>query len=115
MIEGVDVANILGEESCGSLVRFIDGKPFKAGYRRFKIKTVKGADDYASIAEVLSRRYRLAGEEQELYPDVILIDGGLGQLHAALESLAEMAKKAPIMTVAVQPVPVTVPIKACPL
>ena len=97
VIEGVDVADISGQESCGSLVRFIDGKPFKAGYRRFKIKTVEGADDYASIAEVLSRRYRLAGEEHELYPDVILIDGGLGQLNAALTALAKMEKKAPMV------------------
>ncbi len=97
VIEGIDVANISGQENCGSLVRFIDGKPFKAGYRRFKIKTVEGADDYASIAEVLSRRYRLAGQEHELYPDVILIDGGLGQLHAALEVLDRMAKKAPMV------------------
>ncbi len=97
VIEGIDVANIGGQENCGSLVRFIDGKPFKAGYRRFKIKTVEGADDYASIAEVLRRRYRLAGQEHELYPDVILIDGGLGQLHAALEVLDRMAKKAPMV------------------
>jgi len=97
VIEGIDVANISGQENCGSLVRFIDGKPFKAGYRRFKIKTVEGADDCASIAEVLRRRYRLAGEEQELYPDVILIDGGLAQLHAALEVLNKMAKKAPMV------------------
>lgn len=97
VLEGVDVANISGQENCGALVRFIDGKPFKAGYRRFKIKTVKGADDYASIAEVLGRRYRLAGQEHELYPDVILIDGGLGQLHAALDVLGKMDKKAPMV------------------
>ena len=97
VIEGVDVADISGQESCGSLVRFIDGKPFKAGYRRFKIKTVQGADDYASIAEILSRRYRLAGEEHELYPDVILIDGGLGQLRAGLTALDKVGKKAPMV------------------
>ncbi len=97
IIEGIDVANISGQENCGSLVRFIDGKPFKAGYRRFKIKTVEGSDDYASIAEVLSRRYRLAGQEHELYPDVILIDGGLGQLHAALDVLDKMAKQPPMV------------------
>ncbi|NIA07737.1 MAG: GIY-YIG nuclease family protein [Actinobacteria bacterium] len=97
VMEGVDVADISGQESCGSLVRFIDGKPFKAGYRRFKIKTVQGADDYASIAEILSRRYRLAGEEHELYPDVILIDGGLGQLRAGLAALDKVGKKAPMV------------------
>jgi excinuclease ABC subunit C len=56
IIEGIDIANIGGKEAVGSLVKFIDGRPFKAGYRRFKIKTVEGADDYAMIAEVVKRR-----------------------------------------------------------
>ena len=77
-IEGIDIANLQGEESCGSLVCFIDGKPFKGGYRRFRIKTVEGIDDYAMIREVVLRRYRHAAEGEELYPDVILIDGGPG-------------------------------------
>ncbi|MHC4798677.1 MAG: UvrB/UvrC motif-containing protein, partial [Planctomycetota bacterium] len=76
IIEGIDIANLQGAESCGSLVRFIDGKPFKSGYRRFKIKTVEGIDDYAMIREVVLRRYRYAAGGEELYPDVILIDGG---------------------------------------
>ena len=97
VMEGVDIANISGTETCGSLVRFIDGKPFKAGYRRYRIKTVKGQDDYACMAEVLSRRYRQAGQEHELYPDVILIDGGIGQLHAALDALDKMSSKAPMV------------------
>ncbi len=67
----------------GSLVKFIDGRPFKAGYRRFKIKTVEGSDDYAMIAEVVKRRYKYALAGEELWPDLILIDGGFGQLHAA--------------------------------
>jgi len=85
-IEGIDIANLQGGESCGSLVCFIDGKPFKNGYRRFKIKSVEGIDDYAMIREVIQRRYRLAACGEELYPDIILVDGGLGQLHAALEA-----------------------------
>ncbi|HPD31799.1 MAG TPA: excinuclease ABC subunit UvrC [Phycisphaerae bacterium] len=89
-IEGIDIANLHGEESCGSLVCFIDGKPFKNGYKRFRIKTVEGIDDYAMIREVVLRRYRHAAEGEELYPDVILIDGGLGQLHAALSAFDEM-------------------------
>ena len=97
VMEGIDIANISGDETCGSLVRFIDGKPFKAGYRRYRIKTVRGQDDYACMAEVLSRRYRQAGEEHELYPDIILIDGGIGQLHAALDALDRMPKKAPMV------------------
>jgi excinuclease ABC subunit C len=89
-IEGIDIANLHGEESCGSLVSFIDGKPFKGGYKRFRIKTVEGIDDYAMIREVVLRRYRHAAEGEELYPDVILIDGGLGQLHAALSAFDEV-------------------------
>jgi len=84
IIEGLDIATLHGEASVGSLVCFIDGKPFKSGYRRFRIKTVAGVDDYAMIREVIARRYKYAAVAEELYPDVILIDGGLGQLHAAL-------------------------------
>jgi len=83
IIEGIDIANISGAEAVGSLVKFIDGRPFKAGYRRFRIKTVRGIDDYAMIAEVVRRRYKYALHGEELWPDLILIDGGLGHLHAA--------------------------------
>jgi excinuclease ABC subunit C len=90
IIEGIDVANIGGAEAVGSLVKFIDGKPFKSGYRRFKIKTVKGIDDYAMIAEVVKRRYKYALRGEELWPDLVLIDGGLGHLRAAEKAFAEM-------------------------
>ena len=98
IIEGIDVANIAGAESVGSLVKFIDGRPFKSGYRRFKIKTVKGIDDYAMIAEVVKRRYKYALRGEELWPDLVLIDGGRGHLHAAEAALAEM--KAPAVRIA---------------
>jgi excinuclease ABC subunit C len=98
IIEGIDVANIAGAEAVGSLVKFIDGKPFKSGYRRFKIKTVKKIDDYAMIAEVVKRRYKYALRGEELWPDLVLIDGGLGHLHAAEEALREM--KAPNVKIA---------------
>ncbi|MBP8302566.1 MAG: excinuclease ABC subunit UvrC [Phycisphaerae bacterium] len=88
IIEGIDIANLGGSEAVGSLVKFIDGRPFKSGYRRFRIKTVQGADDYAMIAEVVQRRYRHAIQGEELWPDVILIDGGIGQLRAAEKALA---------------------------
>jgi excinuclease ABC subunit C len=90
IIEGIDIANIRGKEAVGSLVKFIDGRPFKAGYRRFKIKTVTESDDYAMIAEVVRRRYKYALAGEELWPDLILIDGGLGQLHAAETALKEL-------------------------
>ncbi|HKQ46984.1 MAG TPA: excinuclease ABC subunit UvrC [Phycisphaerae bacterium] len=97
IIEGIDIANLQGEESVGALVCFIDGLAFKNGYKRFRIKTVEGQDDYAMIREVVQRRYRHAAEGEELYPDVILIDGGLGQLHAALEACSEMFVKPPMV------------------
>ena len=89
-IEGIDIANLQGGESCGALVCFLDGKPFKNGYKRFRIQTVEGIDDYAMIREVVPRRYRDAARGEELYPNVILIDGGLGQLHAAQQAFADM-------------------------
>jgi excinuclease ABC subunit C len=97
IIEGIDIAHLQGGEMVGSKVCFIDGVPFKDGYRRYKIKHGQGNNDYLSIQEVVSRRYREAGENQELYPDVILIDGGLGQLHAAMEVFAQMNVKPPMV------------------
>jgi len=96
-VEGIDIANLHGEESVGALVCFLDGRPFKNGYKRFRIRTVEGIDDYAMIREVITRRYRHAAEGEELYPDVILIDGGLGQLHAALDAFSEMNLRPPMV------------------
>lgn len=96
-IEGIDIANLQGSESVGSLVCFIDGRPFKPGYKRLQIKWVEGQDDYAMIREVIHRRYRHAATGEELYPDVILIDGGLGQLHAALDAFSEMDMRPPMV------------------
>ena len=86
IIEGIDIANLQGGEACGSLVQFIDGMPFKSGYKRYKIKSAQTNDDYAMIREVVSRRYKHASEGEELLPDLILIDGGPGQLNAAYEA-----------------------------
>jgi excinuclease ABC subunit C len=96
IIEGIDIANISGAEAVGSLVKFIDGRPFKSGYRRFRIKTVKGIDDYAMIAEVVRRRYKYALRGEELWPDLILIDGGLGHLHAAEAAFNAMIAEAAV-------------------
>ena len=97
-LEGIDIAHLQGGETVGSKVCFVDGKPFKNEYRRYRIKSVDGGnDDYASIREVVSRRYREAGEGHELYPDVILIDGGLGQLHAALEAFEQLDVRPPMV------------------
>ncbi|HEX3358902.1 MAG TPA: hypothetical protein VHS31_18130, partial [Tepidisphaeraceae bacterium] len=97
ILEGIDIAHLQGGEMVGSKVTFIDGMPFKDSYRRYKIKHGQGNNDYLSIQEVVSRRYREAGSNNELYPDVILIDGGLGQLHAAMEVFKTMDVKPPMV------------------
>lgn len=87
-IEGFDISNTMGNQSVASMVVWEDGQMKKADYRRFKIQTVTGANDFASMKEVVTRRY---GREENLArPDLILIDGGLGQLAAALEGLKEV-------------------------
>lgn len=96
-IEGIDIAHLQGKESCGSLVSFIDGKPFKNGYRRYKIRTVEGNDDFASIREVVWRRYKNAGMNAELFPDVIVIDGGKGQLSAAYSAFEGLEFRPPAL------------------
>jgi excinuclease ABC subunit C len=97
IIEGFDIAHIAGAEMVGSMVQFIDGRPFKSGYRRFRIKTVTGVDDYACIREVVTRRYRRAMAGEELWPDLVLIDGGLGHLHAAEEAFRRMEAPLPAL------------------
>jgi excinuclease ABC subunit C len=85
-IEGMDIAHLGGTDTVASLVSFLDGLPFKPGYRRFKIKSVEGVDDFASMREVVSRRFRRLKAEDDVFPDILLIDGGKGQLNAALEA-----------------------------
>ncbi|BFU92390.1 MAG: UvrABC system protein C [Nitrospira sp.] len=90
-IEGFDISNTMGDQSVASMVVWEDGQMKKADYRRFKIQTVTGANDFASMKEVVTRRY---GREEDLaQPDLILIDGGLGQLAAALEGLKEVGRQ----------------------
>jgi excinuclease ABC subunit C len=96
-IEGVDIAHLGGQETVASLVSFIDGLPFKPGYRRFKIQSVEGVDDFASIREVVMRRARRLTEEEQPLPDILLIDGGKGQLNAALEALTALGVEPPCL------------------
>ncbi len=104
-MECFDISNTQGSESVGSMVVFVDGKPKKDQYRRFKIKTVEGADDYASMREVLTRRFRHGLEEQKnsdqaakfaAFPDLIMMDGGRGQVNIALEVLSELGLEIPV-------------------
>lgn len=89
VIEGVDIAHLGGKETVASLVQFIDGLPFKPGYRRYKIQGVTGIDDFRSIHEVVSRRFRQLSDDQDKFPDILLIDGGKGQLNAALAAFRD--------------------------
>jgi len=86
-IECFDISNHGTDFAVGSMSCLVDGKPFKSGYRKFRIKTVKGRDDFAMINEIVKRRYLILKEEKSKMPDLILIDGGRGQLNAALEAL----------------------------
>ncbi len=90
VVEGIDIAHFAGSETVASLVQFVDGVPFKPGYRRFRIQSVDGVDDFASIREIVTRRYRRLQTEDEVLPDIIMIDGGKGQLHAALVALQQL-------------------------
>ena len=90
-IDGIDISNIQGQDKMGSLVCMVDGKPKRSEYRIFKIASVEGADDYASIREVVARRFRGLAERGEKLPDLLLIDGGKGQLASACDALREMA------------------------
>ncbi|MEJ2688935.1 MAG: excinuclease ABC subunit UvrC [Deltaproteobacteria bacterium] len=87
-IECLDISNLGGQQSVGSLICFEHGKKASTRYRSFKIKTVEGADDYASMAEVLRRRFA-EGKDERQYPDLLLVDGGRGQLNVAVQVFAE--------------------------
>jgi excinuclease ABC subunit C len=126
-IEGVDIAHLGGDETVASLVQFIDGLPFKPGYRRYRIKGSgvgrqgsergtqradedgvrtfevpalrpgRGNDDFASIFEVVARRFRRLEEQAEVFPDILLIDGGKGQLNAGMAAFAELRIEPPVV------------------
>ena len=89
-IECFDISHIQGAETVASLVVWEDGKMNKSAYRKFKMMTVVGVDDFASMREVVYRRYRRLKEEKKPMPSLVLIDGGLGQLHAAADALEEL-------------------------
>ena len=94
-IEGVDIAHLGGQETVASLVSFLDGLPFKGGYRRFRIRSVEGVDDFASMREVITRRFKRLHQDDAPFPDVLLIDGGKGQLSAALSAFEMLGIEPP--------------------
>lgn len=102
IIECFDNSNFQGTSPVASMVRFVDGKPDKKGYRHFNIKTVIGPNDFASMKEIVGRRYKRIMEEQGEYPQLIIVDGGKGQLSSACEALQELGLygKIPIVGIA---------------
>lgn len=100
-IEGFDISNLHGTDSVASMVVWEGGKPKKSGYRRFKIKTVEGSDDFRSIAEAVGRRYARLQKEGSRLPDLVLIDGGKGQLSSAVAALDHLGLgEVPIASIA---------------
>jgi len=102
LIEGYDISNIYGSEAVGSLVRFKQAHPVKSEYRRFKIKTVEGIDDYAMLREVIKRRYTGSLTKTLKYPDLILIDGGKAHRQVVAEQLRRLHIHIPVISIAKQ-------------
>ena len=110
-VEAYDISNTSGMESVGSMIVYEDGKPKRSDYRKFKIQTVKGPNDYASMREVLTRRFSHGLEEARTleekgmdtsfgsftrFPDLLMMDGGRGQVNIALEVLGELGLEIPV-------------------
>lgn len=114
-LEGFDISNIQGTDATGSMVYFEDGYPSPKRYRKYKIRGKHTPDDYAMMAEVLRRRYsRLLREDRE-FPDLVLVDGGKGQLNVALEALAEVGVDLPVIGLAKREEQVFVPGRSDPV
>jgi len=114
-IETFDIFNIMGNQAVGSMVSFLNGKPDKSNYRRFKIKEVEGIDDFKMMAEIVKRRYRRLKSEGKLFPDLIVIDGGKGQLSAARAELIKIGIDIPMVALAKKEEEIYVPNKKNPV
>ncbi len=100
VIESFDISNIGNEHIVSGMVRFVNAKPDRSGYRKFRMRTVKSADDFASMREVVYRRYKRMLEEGEKMPDLIVIDGGMEQLNSAMDSLSSLGLSLPVIGLA---------------
>ncbi|MEE9151477.1 MAG: excinuclease ABC subunit UvrC [Thermoplasmata archaeon] len=100
IIECFDVSHLSGTSTVASMVQFKCAKPDKSNYRRFKIRTVEGVDDFVAIGEVVRRRYSRLKKEKQKMPDLVIIDGGLGQLNSALAQLSKLELRIPIISIA---------------
>lgn len=111
IIECFDISNHGIDFAVGSMSRFVDGEPDKSGYRKFKIKTIKGRDDFAMINEIVKRRYLRLIDEKKQLPDLVLIDGGKGQLNAAKSALTMIGADIPCISLAKENEEVFIPNK----
>jgi excinuclease ABC subunit C len=102
VIECFDISHLSGTSMVGSMVQFRNGKPDKSNYRRFRIRTVEGINDVAAIAEVVRRRYTRLQQDHTPLPQLIIIDGGIGQLNGAVQELETIGVKIPILAIAKQ-------------
>ena len=119
-IEGYDISNIQGTAAVGSMVVFEEGRPKQANYRRFKIKSVPGANDYAMLGEVIKRRFKRSGAESpgngwSAMPDLILVDGGKGQLNAVNEAMKKSGVSIPVSSLAKEHEEIYLPDRSLPL
>jgi excinuclease ABC subunit C len=115
IIECFDISNHGTKYAVGAMSRFVDGKPDRSGYRKFKIKTVTGQDDFAMINEIVKRRYLRVDEQRLQMPDLILIDGGKGQLRAALSAIESLGLHIQCASLAKENEEVFVPTKKQPI
>jgi excinuclease ABC subunit C len=100
VIECFDISHLSGTSMVGSMVQFRNGQPDKTNYRRFRIRTVEGIDDFKAIGEVVRRRYNRLLKEKQTFPDLIIIDGGKGQLNSALSILEDIGMTTPVISIA---------------
>jgi excinuclease ABC subunit C len=100
VIECFDISHLSGTSMVGSMIQYRNGKPDKSNYRRFRIRTVEGIDDTAAIAEIVRRRYQRLQLEHTPFPQLIIIDGGIGQLNSAMAQLNQLGVKIPLIAIA---------------
>ena len=115
VIECFDISNLFGTNVVGSMVQFVNGAPSKSNYRKFKIRSVEGQDDFASMREIVFRRYYRLKLEKAQLPDLIVIDGGPGQLSAALSALSELQLEVPVVSLAKEFEEIYSPERAIPI
>jgi excinuclease ABC subunit C len=115
IIEAFDISNISGRQATGSMVSFSKGRPDKKNYRRFRIKSVHGVDDYAMLSEVVSRRYLRLVKNKLPMPNLILIDGGKAHLIAAQKEIKKLSLDIPLVSIAKEEENIYIPSRRLPI